>query len=102
VDLYREGKPENRGFWLGKKFWGHGLMTEAVIPITDYAFDTLGFETLYFDNALGNLRSRRVKEKTGARLIRTEPAKLVDPQYTEIEIWELTKQSWITFKKTCL
>jgi RimJ/RimL family protein N-acetyltransferase len=22
VDLWREGRPENRGFWLGKKFWG--------------------------------------------------------------------------------
>ena len=58
-------------------------MTEAVFPITDYAFDVLGFETLFFSNALGNEKSRRVKEKTGARLLRTEPAKFVNPSYAE-------------------
>ncbi len=34
ISLWRKGIPENRGFWLGKKFWGKGIMTEAVIPIT--------------------------------------------------------------------
>src|SRR6185312_8059826 len=77
VELWREGHPANRAFWLGRKFWGRGLMTEAVAPVMDYAFDKLGFEKLVFSNALGNDRSRRVKEKTGARLLRTEPAKYV-------------------------
>ena len=35
VDLYRDGKPENRGFWLGKPFWKQGIMTEAVTVIMD-------------------------------------------------------------------
>jgi [ribosomal protein S5]-alanine N-acetyltransferase len=73
-------------------------MTEAVFPITDYAFDVLGFETLFFSNALGNEKSRRVKEKTGARLLRTEPAKFVNPSYTEREIWELTRDQWREFR----
>lgn len=94
VDLWRVGIPEHRGFWLGKPFWGQGIMTEAVTPIMDYAFTSLGFDKLVFSNALGNVRSRRVKEKTGARLIGTRPAKLVDPAYTESETWELTKAEW--------
>ena len=94
IDLWREGKPENRGFWLGKKFWGQGIMTEAVTPIMDYAFDALGFEKLTFANASGNSRSRRIKEKTGAKLIRMEPAEFVNPDYTQREVWELTKQEW--------
>lgn len=92
VDLWRKEIPENRGFWLGKKFWGQGIMTEAVVPVNDYAFDELGFERLIFSNALGNLASRKIKGKTGAQLIKTEPAKFVDPKYTEREIWGLTKQ----------
>jgi [ribosomal protein S5]-alanine N-acetyltransferase len=94
VDLWRSGTPENRGFWLARPFWGQGIMTEAVTPVVDYAFDQLGFDRLIFSNARGNIASRRVKEKTGARLIGIEPATFVDPQYTERELWELTKEMW--------
>lgn len=94
VHLWRKGRPENRGFWLGKKYWGKGYMAEAVEPITEYAFTTLGFEKLTFANALGNIQSRRIKEKTGAQLIGLKPASFVDPKYTQHEIWELTKSEW--------
>ena len=96
--LKRKGMPSNRGFWLGKKFWGKGMMTEAVKPITDYAFDVLGFEKLVLANAVGNPASRRIKEKTGAIFLRTEPAIYVNPSYTEREVWELTKECWKAFK----
>jgi ribosomal-protein-alanine N-acetyltransferase len=101
VDLWREGRPENRGFWLARRCWGQGIMTEAVTPVTTYAFTTLGFETLVFANALGNIRSRRVKEKTGARFVRTEPGKFVNPAYREREVWELTRDAWAQICSTC-
>jgi [ribosomal protein S5]-alanine N-acetyltransferase len=94
VHLWRNTRPENRGFWLGKPFWGKGYMTEAVAPVMTYAFEQLGFEKLIFANAVGNIKSRRVKEKSGARLIGVRPAKFVNPSYTEHEIWELTKSEW--------
>lgn len=97
VDLWRSGCPENRGFWLAKKHWGKGLMTEAVNPVMDYAFKSLGFEKLVFANAVGNTRSRRVKEKTGAKFIGTRPAKYVSPKYSEQEIWELSKENWLKY-----
>lgn len=100
VDLWRDGKPENRGFWLAREHWGRGIMSEAVEPVMDHAFDELGFEKLVFANAVGNKASRRVKEKTGARLLYSEPAKFVDPAYTEHEIWELTKKAWGDFRRT--
>ena len=99
IDLRRKGTHENRGFWLAKKHWGKGFMTEATIPIIDYAFEHLGFEKLIFANAVGNKRSRRVKEKTRATYIENRPAKFVNPEYTEQEIWELTKSNWNKFKQ---
>ena len=36
VELYKVGIPEHRGFWLGKKFWDKGIMTEAVNPVINY------------------------------------------------------------------
>ncbi|MDD2705215.1 MAG: GNAT family N-acetyltransferase, partial [Acidocella sp.] len=83
------------GFWLARRYWGQGLMTEATEAITDCAFTTLGFETLTLTNALGNTRSRRVKEIAGAMLLRTEPARFVDPAYTEQEVWMLSKAAWV-------
>jgi RimJ/RimL family protein N-acetyltransferase len=69
-------------------------MTEAVKPVTDYAFDVLGFERLVLANAVGNPASRRMKERIGAVFLRTEPANYVNPRYTEREVWELTKEFW--------
>ena len=101
VHLWREGRPEHRGFWLGKPFWGKGYMTEAVEPVMNYAFDSLGFTKLIFANAVGNHKSRRIKEKTGARLIDVRPAKFVNPAYTEHEVWELTKEEWVKRQVVC-
>ena len=33
IGVYKNRPFENRGFWLAKKFWGQGLMTEAVKPV---------------------------------------------------------------------
>ena len=94
IDIWRPGTPDNRGFWLGKQFWGRGIMSEALAPVMSYAFTRLGFEKMVFSNAVGNGRSRRIKEKAGARFLRCEPYAFVDPAYTEREIWELTKADW--------
>lgn len=98
VDLWREGCPEQRGFWLSREHWGKGYMTEAVIPVTDLAFDTLGFDKLILSNAVGNHRSARVKEKCGARKIGEKASTFVDPTLTASELWELTKEGWRAHK----
>ena len=64
----------------------------------NYAFNELEFDKLTFANAVGNKRSRRVKEKTGAVYLENRPAKFVNPEYKEHEIWELTRENWIKFK----
>jgi RimJ/RimL family protein N-acetyltransferase len=98
IELFREGRPSNRGFWLDRDYRGRGYMEEAANAVNEYAFMTLGFEKLYFDNALGNIASRRIKEKTGATLIRVDEAKFVDPSLTQLERWELTKESWQEYR----
>lgn len=44
------------------------------------------------------MKSRRIKEKTGAILTGVRPYGFVDPQLTQAETWELSKESWIKFK----
>ena len=94
IELSREATPSNRGFWLGEPFWGEGYMMEAITPITDYAFEILGFDKLIFANAVGNTRSRRIKEKSSAKFVRRIPGKHMDPQLTETELFELTRNDW--------
>ena len=94
VDLWKNGNPENRGFWLGKKYWNRGIMTEAVHPVIEFAFHTLGFKELIFSNAKGNSGSSKIKEKTGCELVEIRPATFVDPSYTHQEIWRLSAENW--------
>ena len=49
------------GYWLGKPFWGQGLMPEACRELLRYAFDALNMRGYYE----GNEKSRRVQEKLG-------------------------------------
>ena len=53
------------GYWLGKAFWGRGVMTDAVRALTTYAFDTLKFNRIFALPFADNVASLRVLEKAG-------------------------------------
>ena len=55
------------GYWVGKPFWGRGIMSAAVKTITDYAFESLGLIRIDARVYKGNDASCRVLEKAGYR-----------------------------------
>ncbi len=55
------------GYWLGKPFWGLGLMPEAVRALLRRAFVDLGMQKVWCGYYDGNDRSKRVQEKCGFR-----------------------------------
>jgi RimJ/RimL family protein N-acetyltransferase len=55
------------GFWLGRKFWGRGIMTEVVEALTRYAFDHMELDRIFAAVFEGNTASMRVLEKAGYR-----------------------------------
>ena len=55
------------GYWLGKRHWGEGIMTEAVASITHHGFATLGLERIKSSALLENTGSLRVQDKVGYR-----------------------------------
>jgi ribosomal-protein-alanine N-acetyltransferase len=89
---------DNRGFWLGLPWQGHGLMTEAVAAVNDFWFDVLGFPTLRAPKAVGNQASRRISEKTGMRIVATEERDFVSGRLPS-EIWEMTAEEWHKHKE---
>lgn len=53
------------GYWIGKPYWGQGLIPEAIMAIAAHARGALGKKTLWIAFYDGNDNSRRVAEKCG-------------------------------------
>jgi RimJ/RimL family protein N-acetyltransferase len=53
------------GYWLGRSYWGRGLVPQAVKGFVDYIFKFLGLHRLSAVIFGPNLQSRRVMEKCG-------------------------------------
>jgi RimJ/RimL family protein N-acetyltransferase len=84
----------NRGFWLGPQWQGQGLMSEASTAVTDYWFGVLKRPLLRVPKAAPNLGSRRISERTGMRLIRTDEGEFVEGTFPR-HIWEMTREEWL-------
>jgi RimJ/RimL family protein N-acetyltransferase len=88
----------NRGFWMGLPWQGKGLMTEAVIAVTDYWFDVLGFPVLRAPKAVENVGSRRISEKTGMRVVEVKESDYVGGRLPT-EVWEITAEEWRDWRR---
>ena len=55
------------GYWLGRPFWGQGIMPEAVMEMLRHAFEDIGMTKVWAGYYEGNLKSKRVQEKAGFR-----------------------------------
>ena len=53
------------GYWIGKPFWGQGLIPEAARALLRRAFQELGMRAVWCGYYDGNEKSRRVQEKLG-------------------------------------
>ena len=84
------------GYWIGKPFWGQGLIPEAARELIRHAFIDLELQNLwcgYFD---GNEKSKRAQEKCGFTYHHTNKDiywKLLDDIRTE-HITRITKEEW--------
>ena len=55
------------GYWLGKSFWGQGIVPEAAREMLRRAFEDIGMQKVWCGYYDGNLKSKRVQEKCGFR-----------------------------------
>ena len=51
------------GYWLGKPFWGQGIVPEAVTELLRHAFEDIGMQKVWAGYYEGNSKSKRVQEK---------------------------------------
>lgn len=83
----------NRGLWLAPPWQGHGLASEASAAVTAYWFEVLGQTGLRVPKAAPNQASRRLSERSGMRLIRSEEQDFVSGRLP-CETWEITREEW--------
>ena len=55
------------GYCMARKYWGKGIMTEALREVLRYAFVEVGFYRITGRHAAQNIGSARVQEKGGLR-----------------------------------
>ena len=56
------------GYWLGRAFWGRGIMTKAVEEMCQTGFEAWDIVRIYAEPFAHNAGSRRVLEKAGFAL----------------------------------
>lgn len=84
------------GYWLGKPFWGRGLIPEAAREMLRHAFEDLGMNRVWCGYYDGNERSKRVQEKIGLRYQWTTPDVEV-PLMNEVRVGHvnaITREEW--------
>lgn len=64
-DIAEDDDEYEFGYWLGKEFWGQGIIPEASRELLRRAFCDLGMKRIWCGHYEGNFKSRRVMEKLG-------------------------------------
>ena len=71
VEMCEEDLRCEIGYVLGKKYWGCGMMTEALKAVLDFCFTQAGFQDVRARYASLNPASGRVMEKAGMSYLKT-------------------------------
>lgn len=61
------------GYWIGKPYWGQGMIPEAVKVLLQRCFTDLHLKTVWCGYYEGNEKSKRVCEKCGFKYDHTTP-----------------------------
>ena len=67
ADLAERDDECELGYWLGKPFWGRGIVPEAVRELLRHAFEDIGMKKVWVGYYEGNVKSKRFQEKCGFR-----------------------------------
>ena len=83
------------GYWIGRPYWGQGLIPEAVRCLLRRYFNDLGLTAVWCCYYDGNTKSRRVMEKCGFHFHHTEEGKTSPLGDVRTEhFMRLTKEEW--------
>ena len=86
----------NIGFWTHPEYQKQGYMTEALIAMIGFGFDSLDAAQIEASYALWNKGSQRVMEKVGMKFVGYMPhAFQKRGRWVEANKMRITKQEWL-------
>ncbi|HJJ42895.1 MAG TPA: GNAT family N-acetyltransferase [Methanocorpusculum sp.] len=65
LSLAGPGGAAELGYWLGKPYWGKGIMTKMIAEICGQAFHRFAIDEIFAEPYEWNAASQRVLEKAG-------------------------------------
>lgn len=65
MNIDRQNKNAEIGYWLGKRYWGRKIMKEAVKLVTNFGFKKLKLVRIYANVVPQNIASVKLLEKSG-------------------------------------
>jgi len=68
VKLDESIRAADMGYCMSRRYWGQGLMPEALIAVMDYLFDEVGLDRVAASHDVNNPKSGRVMEKAGMKM----------------------------------
>ncbi len=89
------------GFWLGKPFWGKGIMPEAAHELIRHGFEDLGMNRIWCGYYEGNAKSMRAQKKIGFKFFRRDEnvdVPLMNEKRVNI-VNIMTKEDWLKSKR---
>lgn len=91
-----EMKSKSIGYVMNSRYWGKGIMTEAVKAVIEYAFTDLDLQILSLEHFGFNQRSKRVIQKCGF-VFEGIIVKNLSFNGQEIDLWiySLKKDEWL-------
>ena len=85
------------GYEMDSRYWGKGLMSEAVRAVTDYGFTRMGLNRIEAFVSVGNRKSLSFLERNGFIFEGTlRQYELARGRYQDQWICSLLKQDWLT------
>lgn len=88
------------GYWIGKPFWGQGIMPEVANELLRHAFEDIGMSKVWCGYYEGNIKSKCVQEKVGFKYQWTSEdidVPLMHEKRTG-HVNALTKEEWLKKK----
>lgn len=64
------------GYCISKKYWGKGIMAEALAAVLKYSFDEVGVKRIIAKHNIHNPNSGKVMKKCGMKYLETKNAPL--------------------------